>query len=233
MATSDVKLLGAWPSPFALRVHIALNIKSIDYECLEENLLAKSQLLLQSNPVHKKVPVLIHHDKPICESLAIVQYIDEAWSSAPSILPSDPYDRAVARFWAAYIDDKWFPWLNGVANAQGAEAKKAALDQVREGLVVLEEAFGKCSKGKDFFSGDRIGYVDIALGCFLGWVYVAEKRNDVKLLVEDKMPGLAAWANKFCEDGAVKDVMPDKDELLEFANMILEARAKLNASSNN
>lgn len=106
MATSDVKLLGAWPSPFALRVHMALNIKSIDYECLEENLLAKSQLLLQSNPVHKKVPVLIHHDKPICESLAIVQYIDEAWSSAPSILPSDPYDRAVARFWAAYIDDK-------------------------------------------------------------------------------------------------------------------------------
>ena len=83
-----------------------LNIKSIKYELLEENLRAKSQLLLQSNPVHKKVPVLIHHDKPICESLVIVQYIDEAWSSAPSILLSDPYNCVVANFWAAYIDNK-------------------------------------------------------------------------------------------------------------------------------
>ena len=133
------------------------------------------------------------------------------------------------------MDAQWFTWLKGVASAEGAEAKKAALDQVREGLVVVEEAFGKCSKGKDFFSGDRIGYLDIVLGCFLGWLYVAEKRNDVKLLDEEKMPGLAAWAIKFCLDGAVKDVMPDKDELLDYANMVFQAmaKAKLNAPPNN
>lgn len=102
----DVKVLGAWPSPFVMRARIALNLKSIDYEFLEETIGSKSQLLLQSNPVHKKVPVLIHGDKPICESLIIVQYIDEVWTSAPSILPSDPYDRAIQRFWAAYVDDK-------------------------------------------------------------------------------------------------------------------------------
>ena len=106
MAKNDVTLLGAWPSPFVMRARIALNIKSVDYELLEEKLGSKSQLLLQSNPVYKKVPVLIHENKPICESLIIVQYIDEAWSSGPSILPSDPYDRAIARFWGVYIDDK-------------------------------------------------------------------------------------------------------------------------------
>ncbi|KAE8692788.1 hypothetical protein F3Y22_tig00110831pilonHSYRG00786 [Hibiscus syriacus] len=32
---------------------------------------------------------------------------DELWSSSrPSILPSDPYERAQSRFWAAYVDDK-------------------------------------------------------------------------------------------------------------------------------
>jgi glutathione S-transferase len=49
MAKSEVKLLGAWPSPFVMRAQIALNIKAIDYEFLEP----KSQLLFQSNPVYK------------------------------------------------------------------------------------------------------------------------------------------------------------------------------------
>lgn len=107
MVTGDVKLIGSWASVFVMRARIALNLKSISYEFLQETFGSKSELLLKSNPVHKKMPVLIHADKPVCESNIIVQYIDEAWSSyGPSILPSQPYDRAIARFWAAYVDDK-------------------------------------------------------------------------------------------------------------------------------
>ena len=106
MTNSDVKLLGAWPSPFVIRVRIALNIKSVKYEFLEETFGTRSELLLQSNPVNKQIPVLIHGGKCICESMIIVQYVDEAWSSGPPILPSDPYDRAIARFWPTYIDGK-------------------------------------------------------------------------------------------------------------------------------
>ena len=105
-ASDDVKLLGLWPSPYVNRVQIALILKSIKHELQEESIGSKSDLLLKSNPVHKKVPVLIHGDKPLCESLIIVEYIDEVWSTGPCILPSDPFDRANARFWAAYVDDK-------------------------------------------------------------------------------------------------------------------------------
>uniref|UniRef100_A0A5B6YFY7 Glutathione S-transferase n=1 Tax=Davidia involucrata TaxID=16924 RepID=A0A5B6YFY7_DAVIN len=220
MATENVKLVGAWPSPFVMRARIALNIKSVDYEFLQEKMGSKSDILLKSNPVHKKIPVLIHADKPVCESLVIVQYIDEVWTSGPSILPSDPYDRAIARFWAAYIDDKWFPSIRSIGTAQGEEAKKAAVEQVEEGFVLLEDAFVKCSKGKNFFGGDRVGYLDIALGCFLGWLRVTEKMNNVKLLDEARTPGLYKWVERFCCDAAVKDVMPETEKLVEFAKVL-------------
>ncbi|KAM0858376.1 hypothetical protein ACQ4PT_047865 [Festuca glaucescens] len=103
----DVKLLGAAVSPFAVLVRMALELKGVSYEYVDEDMGNKSELLLRSNPVHKKVPVLIHDGKPVCESLAIVEFVDELWDTAGRcILPADPYQRAVARFWAAYTDDK-------------------------------------------------------------------------------------------------------------------------------
>ena len=120
MAKNDVKLLGVWASPFVMRARVSLNIKSVNYEFLEETTGSKSELLLQSNPVHKKVPVLIHGDKPIYKSLVIVQYINEVWTSSPSILSADHYDRAIQWFWATYLDDmvqvfcliNYFPLIN-------------------------------------------------------------------------------------------------------------------------
>ncbi|MCH88262.1 glutathione S-transferase [Trifolium medium] len=104
----EVILLDFWPSPFGIRVRIALAEKGIKYEYIEEDLMSmkKSPLLLEMNPVHKKSPVLIHNGKPICESLIAVQYIDEVWNDKSPLLPSDPYQRSQARFWAAYVDNK-------------------------------------------------------------------------------------------------------------------------------
>lgn len=221
----EVKLLGAWPSPYVMRPRIAFNLKSVEYEFLQETFGGKSPLLLQSNPVYKKIPVLIHNNRPICESLIIVQYIDDGWPTGPSILPADPYDRAIERFWAAYIDDKWFPSLSGIARAQGEEEKAVAVEQVIAGLQLLEEAYEKCSKGKSFFGGDSIGYLDIALGCFLGWLKATETMTGKKLLDPAKMPNLAGWAERFCAHDAVKGVMPETEKLVEFAK-ILQAKFK-------
>jgi glutathione S-transferase len=107
MSEAAVRVIGLWPSPFVIRVLIALKLKGVEFEFVEEVVGRKSELLLRSNPVHKKIPVLLHHGKPISESLIVVQYIDEVWSSgAPAFLPVDAHARAVQRFWAQYVDDK-------------------------------------------------------------------------------------------------------------------------------
>ncbi|KAI4328350.1 hypothetical protein L6164_020709 [Bauhinia variegata] len=220
MAKSELKLIGRWSSPYVMRVKIALNLKSLEYENHEENMDPKSDLLLQSNPVYGKIPVLLHDGKPICESLIIVEYIDEAWLSAPSILPSEAYDRAVARFWASYIDDKWFPSMKNIIIAEGDEARKPYLEQMDEVVSRMEDAFGKLSKGKPFFGGDRIGFLDIAFGCFLGWLSVIENVYGRRVLVEAKAPALVKWAERFAVDPAVKGLIPETDKLAELSKSL-------------
>ena len=103
---NQIKLHGMWGSTFTKRVELALKLKGIPYEYIEEDLSNKSQLVLKYNPVHKKVPVLVHDGKPIIESLIILEYIDETWKNATRLLPDDPYERAKVRFWASFLNQQ-------------------------------------------------------------------------------------------------------------------------------
>ncbi|KAG7657882.1 Glutathione S-transferase N-terminal [Arabidopsis suecica] len=214
----EVKLLGTWYSPVVIRVKIALRLKSVDYEYVEEDLFgSKIELLLKSNPVYKKVPVLIHNSKPVCESLNIVVYIDETWnSSGSSILPSHPHDRALARFWSVFVDDKWFPALMAVVVAKSEDAKAKGMEEVEEGLLQLEAAFIALSKGKSFFGGETIGFIDICLGSFLVFLKAREKLKKEKILDELKTPSLYRWANRFLSDETVKNVVPEIDKVAKL-----------------
>ncbi|KAL0358010.1 UNVERIFIED_CONTAM: Glutathione S-transferase U17 [Sesamum calycinum] len=59
----------------------------------------------------------------------------------------------------------WFPLFQLLRDAQGEE-RRAVVQKISEGLSLLEGAFVDCSKGKEFFGGDNVGYLDIALaGC--------------------------------------------------------------------
>ncbi|KAI3921147.1 hypothetical protein MKX01_036126 [Papaver californicum] len=166
MSKVEVVLFDFWVSPFAMRAKIAL---------------AESELLLASNPVYKKVPVLIHNGKPVPESSIIVENIDDAWPT-PSLLPACPYEKSVARFWADFIDKK---------------------KEYIEILKVLEEALGK----KDYFGGDTFGFVDIIAIPLTSWFHAYEVFGNFK--VEDECPKFSAWMKKCMERETVAKSLPD------------------------
>ncbi|KVF53980.1 glutathione S-transferase U17-like [Cynara cardunculus var. scolymus] len=222
---SEIKLIGTVASPFVNRVQFVLNLKSIEYEYIEENLACKSELLLTSNPVHKKVPVLIHANKPpICESLIIIEYLDEIKPDVHRILPSDPLERADNRFWANYIDNKFFPLYEEMRVTPGKEGKDAIKKRIIEGSVLLEEAFIKFSRGKTYFGGDDVGYLDVVLGCFIAWTKFTEKNNEFKVFDEVRTPRLVEWVKRIWSHEAVKDVIPGNEVLVNFYMMLQKYR---------
>ncbi|KAM7252915.1 hypothetical protein ACFE04_008733 [Oxalis oulophora] len=164
----EVKLLGAWPSPFSYRVIWALKLKSIPYEYIEEDLSNKSSLLLQSNPLYNKIPVLVHDGKPVCESTIILEYIEEVWPQRPLML-TDPYERTVARFWIKFVEEKG-PAMWMVFRSSGEEQEKAVFDTLQ-----MLETIEHCAIGENkFFGGEEISMVDLAFGQLAHWLGVIE-----------------------------------------------------------
>ncbi|KAM3395884.1 putative glutathione S-transferase [Capsicum chinense] len=215
MANDEVILLGFWPSMFGMRPRIALEEKEVKYEYREEELMEanKSPLLLQMNPIHKKIPVLIHNGKPICESFIAVEYIDEVWKDKAPLLPSDPYDRAQARFWADYIDKKLYIPAKTIHTTKGDE-QEAATKEFIEVLKVLEGVLGD----KAYFGGDNFGYLDIALIGFYCWFHTYETYGNFS--IEAECPKIVAWGKRCMQMDSVAKILPDQQKVLKLAKVL-------------
>ncbi|KAL5564694.1 hypothetical protein UlMin_027858 [Ulmus minor] len=205
----EVILLDLWSSMFGMRVRVALAEKGIEYEYKEQDLRNKSPLLLEMNPIHKKIPVLIHNGKPICESLIIVQYIDEVWHHKAPLLPSDPYQRAQARFWADYVDKKVYAPGRKIWATKGDEQEEAKKEFI-EILKVLEGELGE----KPYFGGESFGFVDISFVTFSCWFHVYETFGNFS--IEKECPKLMAWVKRCQERESVFKSLPDEKKVLEF-----------------
>lgn len=206
----DVKLFGLSPSPFSQRVIWALKLKGISYEYVEEDLSNKSNLLLQYNPIFKKIPVLVHDGKPIAESMVILEYIDNTWPENP-LLPKDPHERSLVRFWAKFIDERTKPMMSFFTYV-GEQQEKAMNDNLQTLRIIEEHALGE----QKFLGGDRIGLADIALGWIIHTLAAMEEIVGVKFVQADTFPLLHAWMNNFREIPVIKDNLPNHDQILDY-----------------
>ncbi|CAK8541793.1 unnamed protein product [Lathyrus sativus] len=224
MATNqeEVKLIGIVGSPYVMGVQIALKLKGIEYEFLEDDLDNKSELLLKYNPVYKKVPVFVHNGKPISESLVIIEYIDETWKQNP-ILPSDPYQKSQVRFWSRVIQDKiCTPIIKVVRAVSDEKERDKSLAESSDALQFLENEL----KDK-FFGGKEIGLVDIAAMFVAFSLPLLHDAAGFNLFIAEKFPKLYKWSQEFLNHLIVKEIVPPKEPLLAY----LKARIELRVSA--
>ncbi|KAK7256813.1 hypothetical protein RIF29_30325 [Crotalaria pallida] len=208
----EVKLLGVAGSPFVCRVKIALKLKGVEYKFIEENLHTKSDLLLKYNPIYKKVPVFVHNEKPISESLVIVEYIDEVWKGNNPILPTEPYQRALARFWSKFIDDKCVSAAWKAAFTLDEKEREKNIEESSEALQFLENEL----KDKKFFGGEEFGFVDIAAVFIAYWVPIFQEAAGLQLFTSEKFPKLYNWSQEFINHPVVKESLPPREPLFAF-----------------
>lgn len=171
-SSSEFVLYNYFRSSASYRVRIALEMKGIAYEYKPVHLVnnggeqykAEYQAL---NP-SREVPTLVHKGKVIAQSLAIIDYLDNA-QPTPRLLPTDPYKRALVMQACEIINSGAQPPGNLRVQKLLVEIFKASEEQkdvwtkhwIRYGLETME-AFLKPHAGK-FSFGDEVSAADCVL----------------------------------------------------------------------
>ncbi|KAJ7975184.1 putative Glutathione s-transferase [Quillaja saponaria] len=183
----EVKLIASTESLFCVRIEWALKLKGVEYKYIEEDLRSKSKTV-------------------------ILEYIDETWKENP-LLPQDPYQRALARCWAKFVDEKCVFGAWGACIAKGEEKEKA-VESALESLAFLEKQI----QGKKFFGGEQIGLLDLVAGWIPHWLNVMEEVGGMKLLDAEQFPSLHEWAQNFIHTSLVKECLPPREKLVNYFN---------------
>lgn len=221
-----MRLYGMWASPFCLEVEVALKLKGIAFEYVQENLQEKSESLLRHNPIYQTVPVLVHHGRPVLESLVILEYVEDTWKEyPPALLPTtDPYKRSRVRFWLKFFYDKFVPPCRSIVVTKG-EQQQEAIRASKESLRILEEGVGKDFPSETpFFHGATPGLLDIVVGSTWCWIRLLGELTGVELVSEETTPLLCRRLEAFEELPAVKESQPPHDRLTTYA---LDLRKKV------
>ncbi|KAG7511432.1 maleylacetoacetate isomerase isoform X1 [Solea senegalensis] len=167
-------LHGYFRSSCSWRVRIAFALKGIEYDQAPVNLikdggLQRTQQYKALNPM-QQVPALEIDGITLCQSLAVIQYIDET-RPGPLLLPADPKKRAQVRMISDLIASGIQPLQSlYVIQKIGAEKVQWAQHFIDRGFQALE-AILKQTAGK-YCVGDEISMADI---CLVPQVYNAER----------------------------------------------------------
>lgn len=169
-----LKLYSYFRSSAAYRVRIALNLKDLPYEILPVHLLRDGGQQKQAdyarlNPA-RLVPTLLDGGAVLTQSLAILEYLEEAHPAPPALLPADPAGRARVRALALTIACEIHP-LDNLRVLQYLKHSLGVPDAARDewyrhwvttGFDTLERLLDNPATGR-YCHGDNLSIADCCL----------------------------------------------------------------------
>lgn len=172
--------------PYCARTRIVLAEKRVRYETVTIDLSNRPAWLYEHNPPDGRVPVLEEDGWVLSESSVIDEYLEERYPE-PALLPSDPGERALARFLVFRFDDLGDPYY---ALRRG---ETGAAEQVGHALAGLERML----ETMPFLTGRSFGLADVS---YLPWLLRLRDLLGVSL---DAYPALGGWLARCCERPSV------------------------------
>lgn len=175
MTTADITLYDYWRSSAAWRVRIGLNLKGVAYHSEPVHLVREGGE--QHRPEYRAinpaglVPTLLHGQRRISQSLAILEYLDETFPGHPHLLPEDIRGRARVRALALTIAADTHPIHNLRVQqylkdtmGQGDEVVAAFVQHwLVEGFRSFEAMLVTSSETGSFCHGDHPTLADCVL----------------------------------------------------------------------
>jgi glutathione S-transferase len=195
--------------PFSIvprRVRILLREKGIPHEEVEIDVYRhanRAPEFRRLNPFGQ-IPVLEDDDLVICESVAILEYLEEKFPR-PRFLSADVRERATTRqfmLWSGdYFSGSWEAWMAPVVTPEkpvDPAARRKARDDMQAHMDVVERRL----EGREWLIDDY-SLADI---CYAPLVTVFDRVALGDLI--DTRPAVAAWVERLRARPAVRDTEP-------------------------
>lgn len=208
-------------SPYAQKVKIALDEKSVPYETRMPSLGfgQANEEFLKANP-RAEVPALIDGDVALFDSTIILEYIEDKWPT-PALLPRDPAARAQARTIEEVMDTAFEPinwgmgeirWFRRAEGEQALAIEKRAAEQAHGIYAWLSRALGS----QQWFGGESFGWADLSVVPYLNGA------RGMGIAPDEASP-LGKWLARANERASVKKANAAATESLKMMSMVGDA----------
>jgi maleylacetoacetate isomerase/maleylpyruvate isomerase len=174
MGLEMLSLYGYWRSSAAYRVRIALNLKGVAYQNRPVHLLRdggeQHQAAYREINPQQLIPCLVDGERVVTQSMAIMEYLEEA-QPEPPLLPPDPRGRARVRALAQAVACDIHPlgnlrvlqYLEGELGADEAARLAWSRHWIEVGFDALEAMLdGHMATGR-YCHGESPGLADACL----------------------------------------------------------------------
>ncbi|KAI5257432.1 maleylacetoacetate isomerase [Aureobasidium subglaciale] len=174
---SSLTLYEYYRSSCSARLRIALDLKAIEYKAIYVNLNKAEHLKHDyglKNPSRSVPTLMVDETWGIPQSMAALEYLEEAYPQSNPLLPTDTKSRANVRTLAEIIAIDTQPLTNDTpmkrAEESGADSKQWAQAFTNRGLEAFEKVASKTA-GR-YSCGDDVTLADV---CLVPALWNAEK----------------------------------------------------------